>query len=157
MLDAVPRLPAASAPACEGVDAAGGEVDEGAGPGFRIDAGIAEEGVAGMVAEGSPELRLPLRRMPVRVGLRSSVRALLARLPFLKPTLSVMRVMLLRIADAALSRIRRRVLDAVPRLPAASATRAVKEWTRLVARLDEGVKDQVLALTVALPRKALPE
>ena len=68
-----------------------------------------------------------------------------------------MRVMLLRIADAALSRIRRRVLDAVPRLPAASATRAVKEWTRLVARLDEGVKDQVLALTVALPRKALPE
>ena len=66
-------------------------------------------------------------------------------------------VIALRAAGEAVSRIRRRVLDAVPRLPAASATRAVKEWTRLVARFDEGVKDQVLALTVALPRKALPE
>ena len=56
-----------------------------------------------------------------------------------------------------LSRIRRRVLEAGARLPAASATRAVKEWARLVARLVLGVKDQVLALTVALPRKALPE
>ena len=50
----------------------------------------------------------------------------------------------------------RRVLEAVARLPAASATRAVK-WVRLVARLEEGVKDQFLALTVASPRKVFPE
>ena len=49
------------------------------------------------------------------------------------------------------------MLEAVARLPAASATRAVKEWVRLVARLEEGVKDQVLALTVASPRKVFPE
>ena len=49
------------------------------------------------------------------------------------------------------------MLEGVARLPAASATRAVKEWVRLVARLEVGVKLQVLALTVALPRKVLPE
>ena len=55
----------------------------------------------------------------------------------------------------SLSRISRRVLEARPRFPAASATRAVKEWVRLVARLDVGVKDQLRPLTEALPRKAV--
>ena len=104
----------------------------------------------------SPEERAALS-VPVSVGLRSSERAPLASLPRLEPTLSLMRVMVLRVVGAALSRISVRVLEAVARLPAASATRALKEWVRLVARLEEGVKLQVLALTVALPRKAFPE
>ena len=103
----------------------------------------------------SPEARAAVR-VPERVGLRSSVRALLARLPFLKPTLSVMRVMELRLAGAELSRVRRRVLERRPRLPAASATRARSRWVRLVARLDLGVKLQLRPRTVALPRKELP-
>ena len=46
---------------------------------------------------------------------------------------------------------------AVARFPAASATRTEKEWLRLVARLDLGVKLQLRPLTEALPRKDVPE
>ena len=74
----------------------------------------------------SPALRV-LSRVPSSVGVRSSVRAPLATLPRLMPTLSLMRLMLLPVAGAAVSIVKRRGLDATPRLPAASATRAVKE------------------------------
>ena len=94
----------------------------------------------------SPEERAAVS-FPESVGLRSSERAPLARLPFFEPTLSVMRVIELRAVGAAESRISLRVLEGALRLPAASATRAVKEWVRLVVRLDVGVKDQALALT----------
>ena len=58
----------------------------------------------------SPEERAALR-VPVRVGLRSSERAPLARLPRLEPMLSLMRVMELRADGAAESRISLRVLE----------------------------------------------
>ena len=104
----------------------------------------------------SPEERAAVS-FPESVGLVSSERALLASLPFLKPTLSVMRVMELRDDGAVESRISLRVLEAVARLPAASATRALKKWVRLVASCLEGVKDPLNPLTQAFPRKALAE
>ena len=104
----------------------------------------------------SPELRL-LLRVPVRVGVRSSELAPSSRFPLMSPTLSEMRVMTLRVAGAAESRISWRVLEGVPRFPAASVTRAEKEWVRLVARLELGVKIQLRSSTEALPRKDAPE
>ena len=48
----------------------------------------------------SPDARAVVR-VPERVGLRSSERELLARLPWLMPTLSVMRVILALLEDTA--------------------------------------------------------
>ena len=104
----------------------------------------------------SPELRL-LLRVPARVGVRSSELAPSSRFPLMSPTLSEMRVMTLRVAGAAESRISWRVLEGVPRFPAASATRAEKEWLRLVTRSESGVKSQLRPSTEALPRKNAPE
>ena len=81
----------------------------------------------------SPDARAVVR-VPERVGLRSSERALLARFPCLKPTLSVMRVILALVEGLVLSRISLRVLEAAERFPAASAILALKAWVRLVAR-----------------------
>ena len=58
----------------------------------------------------SPELRL-LLRVPARVGVRSSELAPSSRFPLMSPTLSEMRVMTLRVAGAAESRISWRVLE----------------------------------------------
>ena len=55
------------------------------------------------------------------------------------------------------SRINLRVLESRPRLPSASAMRALKEYVRLAGRFFEGVKLQRLPLTFAIPRKELPE
>ena len=65
--------------------------------------------------------------------------------------------MVLPVAGAAVSIVKPRGLDAAPRLPAASATRAVKECVKLLASFVEGVNDHVLPSTVALPRKSSPE
>ena len=53
---------------------------------------------SGINAEVSPEERAA-ESVPVRVGLRSSERAPLARLPFFEPTLSEMRVMEPRVVE----------------------------------------------------------
>ena len=58
----------------------------------------------------------------------------------------------------SLSRISTRFFDALPRLPAASATRAVNEWVRPTFNDKEGVNLQLCLLRKeALPRKEEPE
>ena len=143
---------------CEGVSAVGGEVGCGSeGPAAPINGGIAEEGLPGIDAECVSGAEVAAK------GACEGGSAVVGASVVGKVALFEADVVgdacdgAARAVGAAESRISRRVLEARPRFPAASATRAVKEWVRLVARLDLGVKDQLRPLTEALPRKDFPE
>ena len=105
----------------------------------------------------SPELRLRVR-LPESVGLRSSVRALLARLPFLKPTLSVMRVMLLLVYGTAESMLMVSAAEAGDVLAAVLVAVAVMAWEPSFREADAGtVKLQLpKSSVVMLPREVVP-
>ena len=63
--------------------------------------------------------------VPLMVGVMSSEKALAATLPWIKPMSSATAVIAAVVLGAVVSSVKERVADAVPRLPAASATRAV--------------------------------
>ena len=63
--------------------------------------------------------------VPLMVGVVSSVVVPAATLPWIKPMSSATAVMAAVVLGAVVSSVKERVADAVPRLPAASATLAV--------------------------------
>ena len=105
----------------------------------------------------SPEERAAVS-FPESVGLVSSERALLGRLPFLKPTLSVMRVMELRVDGAAESIVMVSAEDAGDVLSAELVAIAVMAWEPSFRAADVGtVKDQSpLPSVLVVPRDDVP-
>ena len=65
--------------------------------------------------------------VPVIVGVRSSVLPAAGTVPWIKPMLSLTAVMAAVVSGAVVSSEKARAVEATPRFPAASATRAVIE------------------------------
>ena len=141
----------------EGVGAVGGEVGCGSeGPAAPFDGGIAEEGFPGINAEGVSGAEVAAK------GACEGGGEVVGAGAIVEVSVDEPDVVGDARDDAACggsSGIKNQpvCVGGVPRFPAASATRAEKEWLRLVARSESGVKSRLRPSTEALPRKDAPE